>query len=103
MERGELVTTNIPYVFVSGSSRAIEKSWERFQTHVLRRSSEDVVQFIPAMGGCFLVLTGAYGSVRAMQWPLNWLQASSTPRITLSDLQSFKQAFESPGSPLRLS
>jgi hypothetical protein len=95
--------TNIPYVFVSGPSRAIEKSWERFQTHVLRRSSEDVVQFIPAMGGCFLVLTGAYSAGRGMQWPSNWLQANNTPRITLPDLQSFKQAFESSSSPLRLS
>jgi hypothetical protein len=103
IERGELVTTNIPYVFVSGPSRTIEKSWERFRVSVVGRSSEDAVQSIPAMGGCFLVLTGAYGAVRAVQWPLNWLQANHPPRITLSDLQSFKEAFESPASPFRLS
>ena len=86
------MTNSLKYAFVSGVSDAIEQAWEQFQKQRLRHSLGESVRFIPAMGGCFLVLAHDAPSVNSKSFSQRLRPLAG--RITVAELLEFKEAFE---------
>jgi hypothetical protein len=89
------VTNNIRYAYVSGSPDAIRRSWSQFEQTLHRDDAGDSVQFIPAMGGCFIVAKS--DEPLALALLPSPLRPSRRGCVSMAQLQAFKNAFEGHG------
>jgi hypothetical protein len=88
------MTLAIHYTYISGNPAAIEQAWTNFErAQDLTAAPDRGVYFIPATGGCFVVLQDLEPSALA---PLAWLIPSKKDVIGEA-LQRFKLSFE--GTP----
>ena len=85
------MTTALHYTYISGTPAAIQEAWTDFSREAEPPPSQHRdVHFIPAMGGCFVVLQRAASSVALLSW-LNPSKRSDA----VHTLERFKLRFES--------
>jgi hypothetical protein len=90
------VSSNLTYAYVAGTPEAIRRAWMRYERKALGDGSPGATRFIPAMGGCFIVLM--VQPSQSQLWPQLERLIGNKPRsVSESDLHAFKEAFESAG------
>ena len=86
------MSSNLTYSYVAGTPEAIRRAWLRYEKTALGDRSAASPRFIPATGGCFIVLMDQPS--QSQLWPqLDWLIGKRP--MTEAQLRAFKETFES--------
>jgi hypothetical protein len=86
------VGSNLTYEYVAGTPEAIRRAWTGYEKASLGEGSPGSTRFIPAMGGCFIVLMDQPSQLWSQ---LDRLIGSGQRTVTEAQLKAFKEDFES--------
>jgi hypothetical protein len=88
------MTTALHYTYITGTPAAIQQAWTDFARDGEPPASQDRdVHFIPAMGGCFVVLQEPEAPSTPALAPFAWLMPSKGSNLEEA-LERFKLRFE---------
>ena len=95
------MAANIHYEYLAGTPDAVQECWERLgQTEQGLAPPQGQVHFIPANGGCFVVIgeprprSLSFSWRRKSWWKKNWFKSMPRGEAARLELDRLKRAFE---------